>query len=152
MEGMVNIRHATIYDLDAVAAVEDASFGADRFSRRQLAYLIADAQGSVYIAEYEDVVVGYMSVLRRSGSSVLRIYSIAVHPAARGRQIGQRLIDTAIEYAAQHSLSMISLEVRVDNEAAINLYKKNGFIVSSVIRDYYDDGSDAIRMIRKTDC
>ena len=38
------------------------------------------------------------------------------------------------------------LEVRASNEAALNLYRKMGFIQVNVSKSYYPDGEDAIVM------
>lgn len=44
----------------------------------------------------------------------------------------------------------ISLEVRVDNIAAINLYKKNGFECVKVIKNYYKN-KDGFLMVKELD-
>jgi ribosomal protein S18 acetylase RimI-like enzyme len=38
------------------------------------------------------------------------------------------------------------LEVKSGNEEAVGLYTKLGFIIVSVLPEYYSDGSDALRM------
>ena len=40
----------------------------------------------------------------------------------------------------------MTLEVRASNEAALNLYRKMGFIQVNVSKSYYPDGEDAIVM------
>ena len=41
----------------------------------------------------------------------------------------------------------ITLEVRVSNDIAKNLYKKNGFIMEGIRKEYYEDNKeDAIIM------
>jgi ribosomal-protein-alanine N-acetyltransferase len=47
------------------------------------------------------------------------------------------------------SAEEVVLEVKVHNEKAINLYKKNGFAPVGLRRKYYADGSDALLMSRK---
>lgn len=41
--------------------------------------------------------------------------------------IGKKLIQAQIDYAKSNDITKINLEVRVDNEAAVHLYKKMGF-------------------------
>ena len=52
------------------------------------------------------------------------------------------LFDRAREAACEY----MTLEVRASNEAALNLYRKMGFIQVNVSKSYYPDGEDAIVM------
>ena len=64
--------------------------------------------------------------------------------------IADKLMNYLIDYAKKNHIINITLEVNENNIAAINLYKKHGFIVVSK-RDKYYKESDAILMIRKFD-
>jgi ribosomal-protein-alanine N-acetyltransferase len=140
------ILQATSVDLAQVFEIENQSFGAEKFSRRQLAYLINQAKGMFYILKSGEKIVAYMSLLYRSRTNVLRIYSIAVHPLERGKHFSDRLIETAIEYAKQKQLKIISLEVKTTNLPAISLYEKYGFVSKTIKKAYYADGTDACVM------
>ncbi|XMB85521.1 GNAT family N-acetyltransferase [Mycoplasmatota bacterium WC44] len=52
-----------------------------------------------------------------------------------GLGIGYLLIIEQIKYAKQNGITKIDLEVRVDNEPAINLYKKCGFEIEGIHRN-----------------
>lgn len=143
----IGIRPATTGDLDAVAAVERSCFPEDEaFSRRQLRYLLEQAEGTSYVACRGQEVVGYITLLTRRTARNLRIYSVAVDPAARGCGAGQALVDAAIALARQLGLDEVTLEVRTDNAPAIGLYTRNGFRSGKLLRGYYPDGADARRM------
>lgn len=58
---------------------------------------------------------------------------------------GNQLLIYLIDYAKDKGLKNITLEVRVDNEKAIYLYKKNGFIEKTKRSNYYN-GVDGILM------
>lgn len=147
MTPAVEIRPAAAGDLDAVKAVERRCFPAEEaFSRRQLHYLLTQAQGANYVACLNGAVVGYISLLARRTAGNLRIYSVAVDPAARGCGAGQALIDAAVALARQLGLREVTLEVRTDNDAAIRLYTRSGFRPGKLLRGYYHDGADARRM------
>ncbi|WP_295936010.1 N-acetyltransferase [uncultured Alistipes sp.] len=148
MKTGVEIRLATIADLDAITRIEQECFSADAFSRRQLAYMIAHAKGACFVAAADKEIYGYIALLKRTGSANVRIYSIAVASAARGLGIGQALLDRIVEYARTQNARQLSLEVSVDNTAARALYLKNGFVLSSRLPNYYDNGTDGLRMIR----
>lgn len=147
MTPAVEIRRATVGDLDAVEAVERRCFPAEEaFSRRQLHYLLTEAQGASYVASRAGVVIGYISLLARRTAGNLRIYSVAVDPAARGCGAGQALVDAAIKLGRQLELREVTLEVRTDNDSAIRLYTRNGFRPGKLLPGYYHDGVDARRM------
>ena len=120
MNPAVGIRPATAGDLDAVECVERRSFPeGEAFTRRQLRYLLTHAQGASYAATRDGAVVGYISLLMRRTAQNLRIYSVAVDPAARGCGAGQALLDAAIALARRLGLREVTLEVRTDNDSAI---------------------------------
>jgi ribosomal protein S18 acetylase RimI-like enzyme len=53
---------------------------------------------------------------------------MGVLAAYRGRGLGTRLLSACLAKAASQGLARIELETRVDNTAAIGLYRKLGFI------------------------
>lgn len=148
MEKELEIRQAVRSDLDSILEIETICFGADSFSRRQFIYLITQAKGIFYVVEDKGKVIAYSSLISNARTLTLRVYSIAVHPDARGRKLGQLLIEKAIGFAQSHQLKKITLEVKVTNEAAIGLYLKNGFEPTRIIYNYYADGSNAYSMYK----
>lgn len=146
MEKELEIRHAVRSDLDSILEIETICFGADSFSRKQFLYLITQAKGIFYVVTDKGKVIAYSSLISNARTHNLRIYSIAVHPDARGRKLGQLLMEKAIGFARSHQLKKITLEVNVTNEAAISLYLTNGFEPVHIIYNYYADGSNAYYM------
>lgn len=96
------------------------------------------------VAIIEGVIVGSCSlrtienrlrVAHRSsiGISILQDYS--------GKGIGKCCFDFLIEEAKKNNITKLELEVRADNERAINLYKKMGFEIEGKLRNsIYIDG------------
>lgn len=60
---------------------------------------------------------------------------IAVKNEARGRGVGQMLIDEVINICNENGMITLDLEVANDNIKAFNLYKKNGFYKTDVATD-----------------
>ena len=148
MEQRFILRLAEIDDIPSIMEIEQICFDKDSFSKRQFVYLISQAKGYFCVAEYQQRVGGYFSVLINQRACSLRIYSIAVHPDYRGRGLGQVLMDQTIQTAGECKAAKITLEVKVTNTSAIGLYMKNGFIPAGIKPCYYHDGSDAIYMQR----
>jgi len=68
---------------------------------------------------------------------------IAVHPEARGRSLGRRLLRATTEAMAGFGITELHLEVRVSNVAARHLYETEGWLAAGLRKGYYRDGEDA---------
>lgn len=60
--------------------------------------------------------------------------------------IATALMENFIRFAVSYGVTEVWLEVKTDNEAAIALYVKFGFMKSMIMKNYYSDGSAALRM------
>ena len=77
------------------------------------------------------------------------LISIAVHSRFRGIGVGELLLLAGIENASFLGAQTISLEVRISNQIAQNLYKKYGFEIANTRKGYYiDNREDAYTMMR----
>lgn len=75
------------------------------------------------------------------------VSTIAVHPDWRGMKLGELLLWCMVRRAIQNDARMVTLEVRVSNEVAQNLYHKYGFEIMGRRKGYYrDNGEDAYMM------
>lgn len=70
------------------------------------------------------------------------VTNIAVLQAYRGRKWGERLLDQLIHTAVNEGMKSITLEVRVSNEVAQNLYRKKGFRPAGLRKGYYSDNNE----------
>ncbi|MGD8165815.1 ribosomal protein S18-alanine N-acetyltransferase [Herbiconiux sp. P16] len=145
------LRRAGVADLDAIMALEEASFENDAWSResmrRELAnphcyYLVGvDAEAGT------DMVEGYAGLLCPMGSTDADIQTIAVSERSRGRGLGRQLMGRLLAEATTRRAKTVFLEVRADNPVAHALYVSLGFADIAVRPAYYQpDGVDAIVM------
>jgi ribosomal-protein-alanine N-acetyltransferase len=75
------------------------------------------------------------------------VTTIAVAPEYRGRGIGELVLNGLIDQALALNTDMLTLEVRVSNVVAQQLYLKYGFRPSGTRPRYYtDNGEDALIM------
>lgn len=78
------------------------------------------------------------------------ITNIAVHPEYRGMGIGSMIMDSLISICSLEGVVGMTLEVRVSNQRAKNLYKKFGFIEEGIRKSYYEDNKeDAVIMWKR---
>ena len=120
-------RHATSDDLDALVKLENRCFAEDRISRRSFRRFLDMPRDRLIIALAGDELVGYCLVLMSAATRLARIYSIAVSPAERGRNIGEQLVREAEAAAVDAGRIVMRLEVREDNSPAIRLYQRLGY-------------------------
>jgi len=139
------IRSATLRDIDALVDIENACFESDRLSRRSLRYLLTKANAVTLVAEHQGRVCGDAVILFNSGTSLARLYSIAIHPDYRKLGIGAQLVKAAEESALEGECAYMRLEVRKDNAASIGMFRKLGYREFGVQADYYEDHMDALR-------
>lgn len=94
----------------------------------------------VLVSVEDEVVNGYLYAINLDDNA--DIISIYVDENNRLRHIGFDLVKKLQEICSKKT---ITLEVRVDNKKAINLYKKCGFREISIRKKYYQ-GSDGYLM------
>ncbi|MGH3872258.1 MAG: ribosomal protein S18-alanine N-acetyltransferase [Pseudonocardiaceae bacterium] len=111
----------------------------------QEAFVEALAAGHHYLVARQDgCLVGYAG-MARAGSEA-EVHTLAVDPVHQGRGIGRALLRAILAHAAG---ATVFLEVRTDNESAIQLYRSEGFVVIGTRRGYYrPSGADAFTMRR----
>ena len=139
------VRKATADDLDALVALERATFESDRISRPQWRRHVGSDTASVLVVGPRGRVDGAAVVFRRGNSRRARLYSLAVATAARGRGLARKLLAAAEAEARRHGCTVLDLEVRHDNRAAIALYEHHGYRRTERLQAFYEDGADGWR-------
>jgi len=101
------------------------------------------------LVKAEGALAGYLLLLFHRGTSLARVYSLAIDPEYAGQGLGQRLLVCAETLALQQGCSALRLEVRPDNQAAIHLYRKAGYRQFGEYADYYEDHATALRFQKR---
>ncbi len=76
------------------------------------------------------------------------ILNVAVKPCFRKSGIALSMLEKLFDLAESSGINFFYLEVSNKNKPAINLYKKLGFKELGIRKRYYEDGSDAIVMVK----
>ncbi len=145
----VIFRAARLDDVPALVALENRSFAFDRLSRRSFTWMIRHAHRFLDVAEADGRLLGYVLVLYRRGTSLARLYSLAVEAEYRKAGIARRLLEIAEAHAEAEGCMFMRLEVHPDNRAAIALYERMGYRCCGRYEHYYEDGSAALRYERR---
>ena len=145
---MISIRRVVPADLTAILRLEKQCFARDAWHRDQFSGYLVQPERSVFLlAAVNTVVTAY--VIAYHTASRAEIDSIAVSKAHRGNGIAAALLRRSMNTLRRRGLTSVFLNVRLDNEAAIGLYRKLSFEPVRRVETYYEDQAPALRMRRR---
>jgi [ribosomal protein S18]-alanine N-acetyltransferase len=145
MNKTITFRNMTVDDLDEVMEVELKSFTVPWSKEAFFNELTKNQFAHYLIVEVDQRVVGYCGVWIIIDEA--HITNIALLPEYRGMKLGEALMAKVMELAREMGALRMTLEVRVSNERAQNLYRKFGFEEGAIRKQYYTDNmEDAIVM------
>ncbi len=104
---------------------------------------------SCWVAERRNIIEGYGVLSVAAGES--HLLNLCVQPGSQRQGIGLKILLHLISVARRHDADIIFLEVRPSNQAACELYRKNGFNELGTRKDYYpagDEREDALILAR----
>jgi ribosomal protein S18 acetylase RimI-like enzyme len=145
----VLLRPARPGDIDALAEIEARVFRGDRISRRGFRRFARSPHAALIVAEEQGELAGYALVLFRTGSSLARLYSIAVAPQFAKRGVGSALLAAAEDAAIAADRMAMRLEVHENNAKAIARYRKAGYNLFGRHFQYYADRGNALRFEKR---
>lgn len=144
MENNLIIRTMTKDDIDDVYRVEEDCF-VDPWSKDAIRKELTNNLARYIVAEMNNSVVGYIGcwfVLDEG-----HITNVAVHSDYRGNKIGDKLVNAMVDLCKECNMNAMTLEVRSSNSVAQGLYRKYGFKMGGIRKEYYSDNKeDAIIM------
>ena len=139
------IETMTLNDIKDVVSIENLSFSTP-WSENAFKLELTNNKHALYrVIKVNGKVIAYGGMWLLFDEA--HITNIAVHPEYRGCGFGNIIVEDMINCCKNAEISAMTLEVRVGNEAAVNLYKKYGFVSVATRKGYYQDtGEDAIIM------
>jgi len=144
----IELRRLVLDDLGEIEEIEHRSYPTP-WSRSMFAGELAKPSSiclGAFEADGEDgTLVGYLIVSRYVDA--WHVMNVAVDPDHRGRGVATVLLERLFDLTVDDSRRGYTLEVRVSNRKAIELYERLGFRSRGVRRGYYTDNrEDALIM------
>lgn len=138
---MITIDMMAMDDLEQVLAIESNSFSTP-WSKRAFEMEVSGRNEYAYylVARCGNQVVGYLGAWFIVNEA--HITNIAVKPSARRKGIAQQLMEFFFNQARLRKIDAVTLEVRVSNHSAQELYRKLGFKDMGVRPKYYQDNQE----------
>jgi mycothiol synthase len=113
-------------DLDEFVSLSEEVFTERHDDAREFALaILADPDREQFIARGSGGVFGLVALAREDGRYML--HGLGVVPALRGKGLGGAILDAVLIVLRNRGATDISLEVDVDNPAALALYRSRGF-------------------------
>lgn len=146
MTSDIALRPVQKADLDDLIRLENQCFITDRLSRRSFRHWLQSDHCTFGVATCDGELIAYSLIIFFRGTTLARLYSVAVSPKFRGRGIAERLITEGESQAKSAGRIYLRLEVDTNNKNAIKLYEKMGYRPFGIYHSYYEDSHDALRM------
>lgn len=129
------IRRMEVSDIPSVADMEKMYFSVP-WSEAGLLESLNMENYLFLVVEEAGEIAGYagLSVILDEGD----ITNIVINERYRGRGLGRELLERLLEAGAGRGANAFTLEVRVSNEAAIQLYKSMGFEEEGIRKGFYE--------------
>lgn len=143
----VVIREAVAADLDAIHAIEVASF-ANPWRREGFRNFLLGGAGILLVAVGAVGVEGFAAAIHAADEAELA--NLAVTPAARRRGVARALLRAVTDRVVATGARAMFLEVRASNVAARALYIAEGFREVAIRAQYYDHPAEDAVVMRKT--
>ena len=142
----VELRRLQMRDLSAIDEIERRSYPTP-WSRSMFASELAKPS-SICLGAFDaetDGLLGYLIISRYVDA--WHVMNVAVDPEHRGRGVATMLLERLFDLTADDARRGYTLEVRVSNTHAIQLYERLGFQGRGIRRGYYTDNrEDALIM------
>ena len=87
--------------------------------------------GYILFAKYDEEIVGTVALMKHD-ENTYELTKMAVTKKCQGKQIGKRLMFSALNKAKREGIKTVFLESNTKLVPAINMYKKIGFITVPV--------------------
>ncbi|MCD6313042.1 MAG: GNAT family N-acetyltransferase, partial [Thaumarchaeota archaeon] len=142
------IEESSLSDLDKIYELERECFGRNAYSKSFIRFLLADLSTIALkaVGGHGDIVGSIIGRVEKSSGKVIgRVYTVDVKPEYRRRGIGRMLLERLEAEFRRMGCEKVVLEVAIDNEPAINLYKSMGYRFLTKLKNYYGSGKDAYR-------
>ena len=148
MSDGIIVRPMLVSDLDGVMTVEHDSFLVPWSRVAFKEELVQNRLARYLVAVDGDCIVGYAGVWMVINEA--HVTNVAISLLRRREGIGRLLMESMMALSRENGLESMTLEVRVSNTAARNLYQELGFVEAGIRKNYYSEtNEDALILWRE---
>ncbi len=146
----VTIEDASAKDLDRLHKIEEECFGAEAFTKRQIASLLAGYNTVSLVAKQKGDIIGFIigTIEFEGDISIGHVLTIDVSPSHRKKGVGLILLESLEGILRMRKTAEFRLEVREGNADALSLYAKAGYKKVGKLEGYYGH-ADGLILIKR---
>lgn len=143
----ITIERATINNLETLYQIERECFTIEAFNKQHIAYLLKNPNAVSLVAKINNEIAGFIiGLIRRHDEKITgRVYTLDVAATYRRKGVGLKLLNEIERIFAKRGVKICYLEARKDNMAALELYRKLGYVEVEDLKDYYN-GVHGVRL------
>jgi ribosomal-protein-alanine N-acetyltransferase len=143
------IRHAAGADFKILLEIDEASFPPGvAYDSTELQYFMNRRGAETLVLEADGGIAAFLILGVDRNRRRATIVTLDVRPEHQRRGYATQLLMRAEEILKDHGAKAYDLQVDVGNTGAIEFYKKHGFEVVRLLRNYYPNGHDAYLMVK----
>lgn len=144
-----DVRPLTVAQLDECWRLDQRCFvDGEAYSRDTFEYLLTAPESVSYRAVTQGgSLVGFIVGLVEPDHTG-HITTLGVSPEHRRRGVAQKMIRKVEDGFRRRDVRIVRLEVRSVNDAAQQLYRNLGYLVTQRLPRYYSNGGDGLLMIK----
>jgi len=137
----ITLQEMTKEHINSIMEIESTAFGKYHWSENSFIAEINNKLAHYYVStDNGGKVISYCGFRDILGEG--HITTFAVRDTYRGQKIAEQMMIYIFEKAKELEIKWFTLEVRVSNIPAINLYKKYGFESIGTREKYYQDNNE----------
>jgi len=133
----LELMSAKAVHLDAVSAIETATFPEDAISKRSFRRFIESPTADFQVLLVDEKVIGYTVILYRNNTNLARLYALVVEESCRSLGHGRRLLQAAEDLADERHSLFLRTEVATSNAVAQQLLNSEGFRAIELREAYF---------------
>ena len=150
-DSLTNFREASIEDIPQIIEIMNRGYH-QNWDSNYYKNLISDGNSFAYVLSLNEEIIGFIT--GKKSRDICDIYMIIIDIKYRREGFANLLLSKTITALSDLKITEFFLEVAENNNQAINLYQKNGFIAVNRRIGYYkisNENIDAIvyRLVNK---
>lgn len=136
----LKIRKIKLEDLEQVVQIEGEAYGNYGWSLKSFINELNNPCSVYLVAEGNSNIIGYIGAWLINDEG--HITTLVVSKKHRRNHVADILLYNLLELLTKEEIKWLTLEVRVSNQAAINLYNKFKFKQLGIRKKYYQENNE----------
>lgn len=146
----IGVEPATTTTIEELLRIERECFTAEAYTREYILRLLKSPNAITFLARIDSDVGGFVMGLVEGRGTVKIGHVVTIDVAVKHRRkgIGIALLKKIECAFLKTNVRAVYLEVRADNQAARELYLKQGYKETKQLENYYSHGVNALRLVK----